>query len=50
MPSPSLAKPIDALVNIESTTQETPCGVNTIVFTIELLFKRENLTMEISKF
>ena len=48
MPSPWLAKPIDALAYIELTTKETPCGANTIVFAIEILFKRENLTMEIS--
>ena len=47
MPSPSLGKPIDRLANIELTSQETPCGINTIVFTDEILFKRENFSMGI---
>ena len=47
MPSPSFGKPINRLVNIELTTQEKPCGVNTIVSTIEVLFWRENVSMGI---
>ena len=38
MPSPSFGKPINRLANIELTTQGTPCFVNTIDFTIEVLF------------